>query len=78
MFSPKYESVSKVYSIPHVIVFANWQPDVLRLSVDRWNIVHITIDDNMYTRNTWNDLIVAHMMLDLEDSDNTNAFDNIE
>ena len=28
MFSPKYESSSKVYSLPHVVVFANWQPDV--------------------------------------------------
>ena len=34
MFSPKYESKSKVYDMPHVIVFANWQPDRIGLSID--------------------------------------------
>ena len=78
MFSPKYESKSKVYSIPHVFVFANWKPDTIRLSLDRWKIVHITDNDNLFTNNTWNDIIAAHMLIDLAQSDNTHAFDDIE
>ena len=74
MFSPKYESKSKVYSIPHVFVFANWKPDMIRLSLDRWKIVHITDNDNLFTNNTWNDIIAAHMLLDLAQSDNTHYY----
>lgn len=36
MLSPKYESRMKLFNAPHVIVFANWQPDMDSLSRDRW------------------------------------------
>ncbi len=35
-FSPKYESGMCVYNVPHVLVFANEEPDLSQLSKDRW------------------------------------------
>jgi hypothetical protein len=40
MFSPKYESGTRIFAPPHVIVFSNFIPDILdrgnKLSADRW------------------------------------------
>ena len=41
VFSSKYEGGTKIFNPPHVIIFANWLPDVTQLSADRWNIVEI-------------------------------------
>lgn len=39
MFSPKYESqIIKLNKIPHVIVMANFKPQIKLLSEDRWDI----------------------------------------
>lgn len=43
MFSGKYESAMKVFPVPHVVVFANWGPNVEKLSHDRWDLR--SIDD---------------------------------
>ena len=40
--SGKYDSQSFSFSVPHVICFANFQPDRSCLSADRWNEVHLT------------------------------------
>ena len=40
-FSPKYESAMCVFDTPHVFVFANFAPDELKLSLDRWKITCI-------------------------------------
>lgn len=34
----KYETGMKVYNSPHVIVMANFEPDITKLSADRWDI----------------------------------------
>lgn len=37
----KYESAPVRFSVPHVVVFANFPPDISKLSIDRWNIFQI-------------------------------------
>lgn len=41
IFSAKYESMTKVFNPPHVMVFANWEPEYDQLSMDRWSIMNI-------------------------------------
>lgn len=41
MFSSKYCSVNKQFKIPHVIVFANYTPDLTQLSMDRWKLIDL-------------------------------------
>lgn len=40
-FSGKYESRCKVFNTPHVICFANFQPEFDKLSLDRWDVRRI-------------------------------------
>ncbi len=40
-YSTKYESGMVVFNPPHIIVFANEEPDFERMSQDRWNILKI-------------------------------------
>lgn len=39
LFSGKYESCSKIFNSPHVLVFANFLPNLNTMSSDRWNII---------------------------------------
>lgn len=42
VFSGKYESTAKIHSIPHVLCFANCEPELQKLSMDRWKVHSIT------------------------------------
>ena len=37
-YNTKYESKMITYNSPHVIIFANFFPDITKLSSDRWVI----------------------------------------
>jgi len=41
LFSTKYESKMKIFNSPHVVIFANFKPDIKALSNDRWDIREI-------------------------------------
>lgn len=40
-YNTKYESAMCVFDPPHVVVFANFEPDLEKLSKDRWNIINV-------------------------------------
>jgi len=41
LFSGKYESQQCVFNAPHIVIFANEEPEVFKLSADRWKIWNI-------------------------------------
>lgn len=41
LFSAKYESQTKIFEPCKVVVFANWMPDLSKLSDDRWEIMNL-------------------------------------
>jgi len=45
--STMYEPETKIFDTPHVVVFANWPPDLCKLSADRWDVQLIdnTLDE---------------------------------
>lgn len=49
-FSSKYEGGMVIMNKPHIIVFANWEPNYNKLSPDRWvvkNIADVKINDGI-------------------------------
>lgn len=42
--STKYQSQMKFFSVPHIIVFSNFKPDHIKLSIDRWDLNKICGD----------------------------------
>lgn len=42
-FNTKYESKMVIFNSPHVIVFANFLPDLAKLSKDRWKLYDIDV-----------------------------------
>lgn len=47
IYSGKYEGGKCIFSSPHVIVFANRQPERSAMSQDRWNVVKICEDGTL-------------------------------
>lgn len=42
LYSGKYEGTQCVFNSPHVWVFANFEPEYDKLSIDRWDVIEIT------------------------------------
>ena len=40
-FNNKYESKMCIFNPPHIICFANWEPNMNMLSEDRWEVIEI-------------------------------------
>lgn len=47
-FSPKYDSQMILFDSPHVIVFANFPPEIWKTSMDRWVIHSILGEDEFH------------------------------
>lgn len=41
IFSPKYNSCSKLFKIPKIIIFSNFKPDFKAFSSDRWDFIEV-------------------------------------
>lgn len=41
VYSGKYEGGVRLFAPPHVIIFANFLPEIAALSIDRWDIRHL-------------------------------------
>jgi len=39
VFSGKYEGGVRIFPKPHLVIFANWFPDLTKLTADRWEIL---------------------------------------
>lgn len=61
-FSAKYDSDMCIFNTPHVVVFANFEPERAKLSEDRWDIKEIStitkefIEQRRRITPTWNPL----------------------
>jgi hypothetical protein len=49
-FSGKYECAQVLMNSPHIIIFANSEPQRYNLSMDKWHIVEIDYDPDMEIR----------------------------
>ncbi|QMW68700.1 replication-associated protein [Crucivirus-190] len=47
IFSSKFDSQSKCYNRPHIIIFANYTPNISSLTMDKWDIRFIDEKFNM-------------------------------
>lgn len=43
----KYQGGFIDFEVPHIVIFANWLPDMLKLSLDRWKVRHLTRVDGV-------------------------------
>ncbi|CAI9733846.1 Hypothetical predicted protein [Octopus vulgaris] len=58
--STKYVPVTKTFPIPHVVVFANFEPDRSKMSADRWDIRFLTTEDyQKIYENIDNEFVIA-------------------
>lgn len=45
IYSGKYEGGVCLFKIPHIIIFANFEPDLNKWSEDRYDITHLTVSN---------------------------------
>lgn len=41
ILSGKYEGCMEIIACPHVFIFANWEPDYDKMSLDRWKVIDL-------------------------------------
>lgn len=64
MFSGKYESKMMIFNIPHVICFANFEPERERLSKDRWEVKCIGLSAEGVTRQQADEELDSYLAFD--------------
>lgn len=47
-YNTKYESGMVIFNCPHIVIFANFMPDMSKLSKDRWNVIDIEEEEIEY------------------------------
>jgi len=55
--STKYESKQRYFKVPHIIVMANFKPDLSKLSNDRWDILELEKDNKNIVNNDTSKII---------------------
>lgn len=54
----KYEGTIKRFIPPHIIVFSNAEPDINKLSLDRWNIIEVNKGNIIKYKEDNNDILI--------------------
>jgi len=63
--STKYETEQRIFKIPHIIVMANFKPDITKLSNDRWDIEEIR---NIEENNNNKDIIINEELINIPET----------
>lgn len=65
----KYETGTKVFNAPHVLVMSNFYPDEDELSEDRWNIITIDNTNNAIQEEVYKEVLLPEKCCIEESSD---------
>lgn len=82
-FSGKYESGQCIMNYPHIVIFANREPDLTELSLDKWKIKNLSdykchTTDNEHTNVHTNETTYLNETTDQDDQYTVHSLQSIE